>query len=106
MPERVMTPESEKYAKIGKLTKFKQELPTKSSSTSTSWLLAAMRYLLISSAHYLTPSRLPPVVRISVDMNVVNQVAKFGFPQSTIINSLRKNLANHCTTSYYLLLMD
>ena len=39
-------------------------------------------------------------------MSVVERVAKFGFPQSTIINSLRKNLANHCTTSYYLLLMD
>ena len=55
-PERVMTPESEKYAKI--------------------------------------------------DMGVIDKVMKYGFPQSTIINSLRKNLANHCTTSYYLLLMD
>ena len=54
--ERVMTPESEKYARI--------------------------------------------------DMGVVEQVAKFGFPSATIINSLRKNLANHCTTSYYLFLMD
>ena len=56
MPERVMTPESEKYARI--------------------------------------------------DMKVVGKVGQYGFPQSTIINSLRKNLANHCTTSYYLLLMD
>ena len=56
MPERVTTPESEKYAKV--------------------------------------------------DMNVVEKVSKFGFPQTTIINSLRRNLANHCTTSYYLMLMD
>ena len=39
-------------------------------------------------------------------MNVVERVQKYGFPQSTIINSLRKNLANHCTTSYFLLLME
>ena len=39
-------------------------------------------------------------------MDVVQRVAKYGFPESTIINSLRKNLANHCTTSYYLLLMQ
>ena len=39
-------------------------------------------------------------------MSIVEKVEKFGFPQSTIINSLRRNLANHCTTSYYLLLMD
>lgn len=39
-------------------------------------------------------------------MGVVDKVQKYGFPQSTIINSLRKNLANHCTTSYYLFLMD
>lgn len=56
MPERVMTPESEVYAKI--------------------------------------------------EMGIVEKVCGYGFPQSTVINSLRKNLANHCTTSYYLHLMD
>jgi len=39
-------------------------------------------------------------------MKVVDKVHKYGFPQSTVINSLRKNLANHCTTSYFLLLME
>ena len=41
-----------------------------------------------------------------IDMNVVNMVSKYGFPKNTIINSLRRNLANHCTSAYYLLLMD
>ena len=76
MPERVMTPESEKYAKIGK------------------------------QLHLVYVWIITPLALISIEMSVVNQVAKYGFPQSTIINSLRKNLANHCTTSYYLLLMD
>ena len=76
-PERVMTPESEKYAKIGKSKGFYQMLGI---ANNCSFVL--------------------------LDMGVVEKVAKYGFPQSVIINSLRKNLANHCTTSYYLLLMD
>lgn len=75
MPERVMTPESEKYARIGKCPPNRSYL---SKLTTLSFL----------------------------DMGVVERVQKYGFPQSTIINSLRRNLANHCTTSYYLLLME
>ena len=66
-----MTPESEKYARIGKYYSF---------------FLQSLSPLL--------------------DMGVVEKVQKFGFPLSVIINSLRRNLANHCTTSYFLLLMD
>ena len=71
-PERVMTPESEKYARIGKY-------------------------------HSLFFTKFIPSL---LDMGVVEKVQKFGFPLSVIINSLRRNLANHCTTSYFLILMD
>ena len=34
---------------------------------------------------------------------VVFEVAKLGFTKEHIIESLQKNLANHCATTYYLL---
>ena len=40
-----------------------------------------------------------------IDMSVVDKVTKFGYTQSLIIESLKQNVANHCTATYYLLLM-
>lgn len=42
----------------------------------------------------------------SINMEVVEKVAKFGFPPKVTINCLRQNLCNHCTTTYYLIQMD
>jgi hypothetical protein len=48
---------------------------------------------------------LPNLYR-KIDSEVVDKVVEFGYPRDMIIKSLKQNISNHCTTTYYLLCMD
>ena len=41
-----------------------------------------------------------------IDMSIVDKVTKFGYSQNLVIESLKQNAANHCSATYYLLLMN
>jgi hypothetical protein len=41
-----------------------------------------------------------------IDKNIVDKVVEFGYPKDLVIKSLKQNISNHCTTTYYLMCMD
>lgn len=53
----------------------------------------------------LASQNLPSFYR-KIDNYVVDKVVEFGYPRELVIKSLKQNLSNHCTTTYYLLCMD
>lgn len=41
-----------------------------------------------------------------IDKEILDKVVEFGYPRDMVIKSLKQNISNHCTTTYYLLCMD
>jgi hypothetical protein len=41
-----------------------------------------------------------------INQEMVEKVVEFGYPRDMVIKSLKQNISNHCTTTYYLLCMD
>ena len=42
-------------------------------------------------------------ITVYIDEEIVNQVSKYGYPRSYVVQCLEDNDANHCTSTYYLL---
>ena len=45
-------------------------------------------------------------VYMKKDEKIIDQIVKLGFPRDYVLKCLHDNMNNHCTTSYYLLMMD
>ena len=45
------------------------------------------------------------ILNLLLDKNVAYQVSRLGFPKEHIVESLLKNMTNHCTATYYLLIL-